>query len=230
MATDPVSAPASPARSQGSLAAIKRLPRPVLYAFLGAVIAAGFVLYKRATSTPPGDTVEGPDMADTGVGSVPAEQLAGVPSPVYVQPSVPLPEPAETVGAIGQTALETLVGLIGTVIDPARTQPQVDVGAEIGEIISHLPLTPPPAPAPIQANVPTAAPTRPPGYNTGNTVAGKTFSGAVGWKEIPTPDARFNDYHIAFRDHRLERWRKHLRNHDGQRAGTWDRIWSGTWG
>lgn len=96
----------------------------------------------------------------------------------------------------------------------------------------------PPAPIPKGPKAPTApAPTKPGDYHAGDTVHNaantvhKSFGGASGWIEIPTPDNRFADFHVAWPGGRLERWRGWGtgRQVPRDKRGKWEKIWQGNW-
>lgn len=81
-------------------------------------------------------------------------------------------------------------------------------------------------------------PSKPAHYHPGGNVSNKSgsvkrhFPGATGWIEINTPDNRFADFHIAYANGRLDRWRgwgtgSHVPK--GKR-GKWEKIASVKWG
>lgn len=161
---------------------LKRIPPWGWAIGAGAVLGIGYTLYKGRRE---------PEVLDAPVGE---EALAGEydlatqPSPggAYY-PSTPIiAEPAETVGAVGQTALETVImGMTGVfeslpgLIEASR--PELPEVPEPPDINITMPSAPAPAPAPIP-RTPTPTP-RPRGV----TILGRNFPNALRYKQLPRP-------------------------------------------
>lgn len=225
---------------------LKKVPVPVWLGLGGAAIGIGWSYAKnkgQEEATPLPATGTEPIDAYTSDYSQYGYDSTGSVPPIYAAPSG---DSGETVGAVGQTALETLGDAFGSLSDfvTANAPPPLDLPALITAL--REPYTGIPqgaAPTPVAVNpapkpATVASPTKPPGYHSGGRVhntsgtVSRTFSGASGWIEIPTPDNRFSDFHVAFPNHVLQRWRGWGRGSHVpvSKRGDWDKIWEGRWG
>lgn len=217
---------------------IKKIPTPVWLGLGGAAVGLGVVALKGrqepAPEVPP--VGEGDALLTDEYGLEPYSPTAV--GPVYAAPSV---EPAETVGAVGQTGLETigdfftgfiegLPELIGSIREPYDGVPQ----SQPPQVIIQQPVTPGPSPAPSPAPGPAPhAANKPASYASGPPphARGSVSNGATGHKEITTPDTRFRDFHVSYGNHTLKRWRWWATGAHVPKAkrDTWDLIWTGRW-
>lgn len=196
---------AEPATTKGLL---KRIPPWGWAIGAGGILGLGYTLY-RQRRTPDAQAPPAGESASDFYGEY---DLAAQPSPggAYY-PSTPIiAEPAETVGAVGQTALETAIGGITGVIEnlpaliAATPQPQQSEQMDFAGIITALqplfPTAPAPgaAPPPTVPNPPAATPPK------GVTILGKTFPNATDYKERSHP-GRGREFDVYF-PKRVERW------------------------
>ena len=223
MATAP--APPTATKAGNPFAALKKAP-PVVWLGAGGVAIGLTYAVLRDRNTPP--VTEVPLSAEPGPQQyeslgVPAAPLGYVQGPI-------VSEPAETVGAVGQTALETLAEMYGTLIPLliASIERQAAQPPPAPQPIPGGGPPPPPAPAPPPNPVP-PKPSLPPGYNAGPTITEtspkKTFPGAIGWARIASGgagSAHWIDYHVRYTN-KLQRWR-YRPNVSPKR---WDKIWEG---
>lgn len=189
---------------------LKKLPTPVLIAGGGAVIGLGYAFLRdrnggEDTSAVDEAYVDPYAYASEGVGAIPTGvAYVGTPTPT---------DSGEVVGAVGQTALDSLLGLVGEILN--RPQPPIVIPPGYGVINpadpgnGSLPASPPPPPA-----TPTPAPTQPtkpkkpglpPGYHAGGTITDgklrKNFPAAEGWARVGSGGKgkdHWVRYHVIF--------------------------------
>lgn len=217
---------------------IKKVPTPVWLAIGGVTIGLAYAAW-RDRNTPDVVETEG-NTGESELGY--AEVDYGVSSPIIppsVQPNYP--DSGETVGAVGQTALETLLAGQQSMFDTL-----------LGWIENQQP-----APLPASGPPPPASPAEPPGtpqqtpppsagrrrnkpahYNAGSVARNPSGTvslarpGASGWIVIPDNSREFALFNFSFPNGKTERWikwgtGKHVpRNKRGkarkQGEGKWD--------
>lgn len=219
---------------------VKRVPKPVWLAVGGATLGLGYALYRdkqrRALTmaTAPGDTYIDPGTglpvaADT-VSAVPSG-ISYAPTPIGTVQQVPVgvTEPAETVGAVGQTAIESVGGIFDSAVGAISTfgQSVIDIAARpapepivipanvpdytgLAEFIRAIPSAqPPPAATPAPPATEAQKTTLPAGYSAGNTILGKTFPNAAGWRETTGPGDKANKvrtFIVRLTDGKMQGW------------------------
>lgn len=157
--------------------------------------------------------------------------LAAQPSPGGAfYPSNPIiAEPAETVGAVGQTALETVVGGITGIVEsvPALlaavpvAEPNEWGPEGIASILAAMPQAPAPQAAPITAPKKPPA-TKPP---TGVTILGRKFPNATGYTERANKGVgRTFDVQFSGRVERWETWDAEWVKPTKSKKGHWKQI------
>lgn len=222
---------------------IKKIPVPIWLGLGGAGLGLGWAYFrdKNGAGAEPVEPPAGTEFApveDSYYGTAGYSADIGSAGPVYASPGGA--EGIGEVGGIGQTALETQGDFFTSfweafpdLIAAIRPDPSTTFdGIPQGTAPSAPVINPAPKPAP------TVSPTKPAGYHAGGQVrnasgtVSRNFSGASGWVEIPTPDNRFSDFHVAFPSHVLQRWRgwgkgSHV---PVAKRGDWDKIWEGHWG
>lgn len=187
--------PAPPTRA-GLGATLKKIPPWGWAVGIGGTLGIGYALY-RGRRDP---TAQEAPAGETDLAGYTEYDLATQPSPggAYYPSQPIIAEPAETVGAVGQTALETVVGGITGIIESlpgiieASRPPDPVPVTDLPAAPAPQPLTPAPAPAPAPQGV---------------TVLGRRFPNAVRSAEIPTPRLQSRDFNIHFPGGRVERWR-----------------------
>lgn len=210
--------------AKGIGASIKRVPRVVWLVAAGGGLGLVYAKKRAAKNQAVADATVTPAAADPGA-------LSYSPSPVGAAVAAPPDSTgaAETVGAVGQTALETSLTSLTTIINtllsreygPNYQQPSFPNNP------SPAVAPPPPQPAPPSSS----GPVRPAGYlakNTINTGTGtKTFPGASGVKELARDNkAGIIAFGVAYPNHVLQRW--HYDN-AGAHRGAWRKVSESRW-
>jgi hypothetical protein len=207
----PPTPPAAGATPKGLL---KKIPPWGWAIGAGGVLGIGYSLFRSRRdptaidAAPAGEA----DLAyeDYTLSAQPSPGGAYYPSPGVVDVS------AETVGAVGQTALETVVGGITGVVESlpaliasAPTPEPSEWGPEgIASIIAAMPQAPAPQAAPI------SAPKKPPAAKppTGVTILGRKFPNATGYTERKNAGiGRTFDVQFPGRVERWETWDAEVR-------------------
>lgn len=201
-------APSPPVAAKTPRGLLKKVPPWGWAIGAGGVLGLGYTLYRnRRTATaidgaPAGEA----DLAADGVDY----QFAAQPSPggAYYPAAGVSDVSAETVGAVGQTAVESVIGGITGVVEtiPAllAAVPQSEWGPEgVASLIAAMPQAPAPQAVPI--STPAAPPAaKPP---TGVTILGRTFPNALSYKELSNPGiGRTFDVKFHGRTERWETW------------------------
>lgn len=193
----------------------------------GAGLGIGYSFYRDRRNPDGLEGSAGEESLTAGLGEEDYYYGGSQPAPIGVI-SAPAPY-SETgqVGAIGQTAFETLVDAITgiyesvpAIIEAARPDPieATPLPAAPPPDYSGSPITAPPAPSPAPAPAPT--PVQP----TSVTILGRRFSGAYRYTEIATPNLRSRDFNVYWhKPHLDERWRR-------SPDGTWRKIAEGNFG
>lgn len=200
VAKEAAKAPAAAAKTAGGklAAAAKKVPPVVWVGAIGGGLVLGFIALRRNESA---DSAEAMAEAQTYMGGDPSaygmseDGMSYIPAGVGVStPVIPPAEGAETVGAIGQTALETFGTVFGTLF-----QRQAEFDAEQQEswraflekvTFAQAPRVPPNAHQPVptkpgpQPQIPRSpAPARPKKPPTTIEVHGKTWTGYTSGKD-----------------------------------------------
>jgi hypothetical protein len=232
MAEPPTPAPPTADRPGSMGALLKRVPTWAWVVGGGGILGIGYAMYRDRRM----GVEEGPPAGEESLAELSEYDLATQPSPggAYYPSQPIIAEPAETVGAVGQVALETLAGaftgLIETLpglIEAGRAPEPVVVGdmAAAPPPDSGAGFTSAPTPGPGAAR-PRPAPRRTPAPRPSVTILGKKFNGATRFHEIPTPGMPHGrDFNVFYpKPHQDERWRYNTQTRQ------WRKIASGNWG
>jgi hypothetical protein len=223
-------APPNPAATSGPKALLKKIPPWGWAIGAGATLGIGWRLYKgrrepEALDAPVGEASLDPGTAGYDLATQPSPGGAYYPAPIGEDIS------GETIGAVGQTALETVIGGITGVVESLPTLiasvPQappndpLDYGglADLVNAIkpaAPIPQAPAPAAKPITTQPKPPTTTKPRGV----TILGRTWDRAIGYKEIIN-DRRGRTFVISW-PNRKEMWDTWV-NKEGQRR--WVRVW-----
>jgi hypothetical protein len=217
-----VAPPASPGAASGPAALLKKIPPWGWAIGAGGVLGLGYTLY-RGRRTPDAQVAGETELTGDGLTEY---DLATQPSPggAYY-PSPPVSDvSAETVGAVGQTALETgiggIVGIVETLPSLIAAVPQsepVDY-AGLGEFIGNIiPQTPAPQPAPVVTTPKPTTTTKPRGV----TILGRTWERAIGYREVVN-DRRGRTFVISW-PNRKEMWDTWIPK--GSNTRKWAKVW-----
>lgn len=231
-----MTAEATPSPARSSAAGKPRIPKlstPVKLGLAGAVLGLGYAFIrdrkaKQTADTTAPTTADGTDPYANSTqdpNAYAVTDAAGFPVGYVSSGAAPI-DSGQTVGAVGQTALDTVVGLIPGLVSalaPGGINPTVT-----------LPASAPPPPATASAGAPGAKPSpagkvRPTGYHPMpiHTKKGaKNFPGAVGFASVSRAKG-VETFHVAFKDHHLEDWHY---DYQGKGEGTWRKVnWTGHW-
>lgn len=219
--------PPNPGATSGLKALVKKVPPWGWAVGAGAVLGIGYSLYKgrrTAEAQPPPvgeDSLAGTDLTGYDIATQPSPGGAYYPAPLGSDIS------GETIGAVGQTALETLSGGLTGVIETlpsliaAVPQPIPAEGidyAGLGEFIhAIIPQAPAPAAAPIPTTPTPSTPTKPRGV----TILGRTWERAIGYKEVVN-DRRGRTFVISW-PNRKEMWDTWIPK--GSNTRKWVKVW-----
>lgn len=230
----------------------KNVPTPVLIAGGGAVIGLGYVALKSRGESASGEPIPAEDenlypatpVADYGDVSTQSYVPSGV---AYVSGAGGGEDASSTVGAVGQTALDSVLGLATAAIGALGQQ--AGTATETAGAVATRPELSPELLAAIRPAAPTVitmpAPQPPPPARPATPVAAakpdalragysrfpmpvkykKTFPGAIGWARVASGGAgskHWIDYHIQFPKGKIQRWR-YYPNVSG---GRWTKIWA----
>jgi hypothetical protein len=215
---------------------LKRLPTPVKLVLVGGTLGLGYSLYKSRNASmvaavdqgSGGDTSTASDIGGGGGGGDYSYQ--SVPAGGTTQVPVAGPDSGETVGAVGQTALET-VGNIATGFQSSLT-----------EIVTSRPDPPPPdweglaaffsaaqppaQPAPTArqvTNTSTQATNAPTKHVDSVTILNHKFNGGVSYRELQgTKDHR--SFLIEFQNGHHEGWYYYTTKTGKHKAGEWQKV------
>lgn len=221
-------APPNPGAMSGPKALLKKVPPWGWAVGAGLTLGIGYTLYKGrrepvASDAPVGEeSLAGTDLTGYDIATQPSPGGAYYPAPLGSDVS------GETIGAVGQTALETvtsgitgivesLPSLIAAVPQPTPSDP-IDY-AGLGEFFhAIIPQAPAPAPAPIPTTPkPPAAPSQPRGV----TILGRTWERAISYKEVIN-DRRGRTFVITW-PHRKEMWDTWIPK--GSNTRKWVKVW-----
>lgn len=182
----------------------------------GASLGVGYSLYRDKRNPDALEGSAGQTDLEAGLGSDDYYYAGSQPSPIgVVSPAAPYDNTGQ-VGAIGQTAFETLVEAVTGVVETVPAL--IEAGRGEPPVINVMPAAPSPAAAP---EPPRQGPAPP---QTSVNILGKHFAGAYRYQEIPTPRLKSRDFNVFWRKpHKDQRWR---RNPDGK----WTKIAEGNFG